>query len=346
MKQHMHPDINAFYTSIQSLYFHELKICISATDKVYLDGWLGAALRNNLLYAAERVQVGGKISLREIMNILPIESSHPLYKEMVGGFPKGFSLNLLSHQQAISSSHLEPGERICFSLLLLGNFSRYYIEFIQAVDLMCQTGIGYPRVPFRLESIVECRKDDTGYRWDKEWRIDFPPLRFPVYVTDFFNNKFKENEQEIEIKYSVPINLYNQIRQKKSSQSYQDRQNGFPGFYQMIRSLAHRLVKLTALYIYPETPTYYLEASACIEPFIQYSVSVILASANLRQVQLYSTPKEGSVNRIHFTGYVGKTSFTGYFNYYIPLLLFGRSIGVGYNLVYGLGQYEISKVQS
>lgn len=72
MKQHIQAAINAFYTSIQSLYFHELKIGISATDKVYLEGWLGAALRNNLLYAAERVQVGGKISLREIMNILPI----------------------------------------------------------------------------------------------------------------------------------------------------------------------------------------------------------------------------------------------------------------------------------
>jgi CRISPR/Cas system endoribonuclease Cas6 (RAMP superfamily) len=78
-----------------------------------------------------------------------------------------------------------------------------------------------------------------------------------------------------------------------------------------------------------------------IEPFAQYAVSVLLSSAQLKRIETQSTPKKDNPDRIQFAGYTGKLTFTGNFNYYLPLLLFIQNIGVGSNTTYGLGQFRI-----
>lgn len=342
MRQHAQKDIESFYTTITNLNFHELEICISATQNVEIDGWLGAVLRNNLIFAAEKIIISNIISLRNIINTPPIAETHPLHSKLKGGFPKGYVINLLSHQKATSKCSLTNGETIRFSIVLVGNFSRYYIEFILAIEQMCKNGMGHPKAAFYLDTISERLSNGTHYIWPNNWQQSLPSLQTPIRITDFMNNKFNDEENEIEIHYPVPLNLYNNtFKKKKLSES--ERMNGFPGFYQFVRSLADRMTKLTALYIYPNNPSFSLDAEACIDSFIEYATSVTLSSAQLNLVNLYSTPKTGTSDRLRFTGYIGKVCFCGFFNYYIPLLLFARHVGAGYNTVYGLGQYEIKK---
>lgn len=341
MKRETQQNIDSFYDSINHLAFHELEISILATETVSIDGWLGAALRNNLLFASEHITTENGKSLLEIINTLPISKVHPLYNELAGGFPKGFSLHLLSHQEAVSTSRLQGGESIRFSLLLIGEFSRYYIYFIKAIEWMCSNGIGNPRIPFSLHMIAERAANRSCSIWPVYCPVTPPPLQHPVRASDYTNYKFREGETEIEIDYPVPMSLSNYSHQSRTPLSRQERHNGFPGFYQLIRSIAYRILKLTALYIFPNDFCYYKQAEKQLEPFIQYAISVNLSSANIRQVHLYSTPKEGRRDRIGFFGYTGTLSFNGYFNYYIPVLLFARHIGVGNNTVYGLGGYEI-----
>lgn len=342
MGQHTLNDIEFFYTTITDLYFHELEFCISATQNVKIDGWLGAVLRNNLIFAAEKIIISNPISLRYIINTSPIAETHPLHSKLKGGFPKGYVINLLSHQKATSRLSLKQGDTVRFSIVLFGNFSCYYTEFVLALEQMCKAGLGHPKAPFHLDIISECQSNGIHYIWPDNWQKSLPSLQTPIRITDFINSKFKDEENEIEIHYPVPLNLYNNTFKKKKLNG-SDRMNGFPGFYQLIRSLADRMVKLTALYIYPDNPSFSLDADACIDSFIEYAASVTLSSAQLKLVNLYSTPKAGTSDRIRFTGYIGKTAFCGFFNYYIPLLLFARHVGAGYNTVYGLGQYEIKK---
>lgn len=342
MIQHPQNDIESFYTTITDLNFHELEICISATQNVEIDGWLGAVLRNNLIFAAEKTIICKTISLRNIINIPPISETHPLHSKLKGGFPKGYVINLLSHQKATSRSSLKLGETVRFSIVLFGNFSRYYIEFILAIEQMCKNGLGHPKTPFRLKMISERQSNGIDYIWPENWQKSLPSLQTPIRITDFMNNKFKNEENEIEIHYPIPLNLYNNTFKKKNF-GEPERMNGFPSFYQFIRSLADRMIKLTALYIYPDNPSFCINADARINSFIEYAASVTLSSAQLKQVHLYSTPKAGTSDRLRFTGFTGKVSYCGFFNYYIPLLLFSQHIGAGYNTVYGLGQYEIKK---
>ncbi|GHT29220.1 hypothetical protein AGMMS49574_05330 [Bacteroidia bacterium] len=315
-----------FYSNVQSFYgltnlfgFTELEISMAAGDDVYIDGWLGAALRNNLLFAADNVNVVGAISLRQAIDLLTIRQDHPLYNEMKGGFPKGFGLSLSTHQDSTFSCQLKKGEIIRFSIQLYGHFSNYLIPFSQAVQGMCTRGIGKPQTPFYLISITE------------------NPI---VCLSDFTNNIGKADKQTITIQYTVPTNLYNDYKNKNN---YHDRQHEFPGFYQLVRTLAYRIAKLTALYTHPDTTTFYPEIESTIATFTQPAVTPILTSAQLRRIELNSTAKKGLIDRIQFSGYTGELTFTGHFTNHLPLLLFMQNIGAGSNTTYGLGRYKIIK---
>lgn len=335
-------NIEPFYNLTGKLYFHELEVCITATEDVYIDGWLGSVLRNNLLYATEKVKISGIFSLRQIIEIIPIQETHPLYKELKNGFPRGFVISPISHQTPVSSSRVSAGETIRFSLLLFGNFANYYPEFVEAIQEMCNRGIGKPISPFLLTGLFERSHNNILYPLVNEQQQTYP-LQHKTHLSDFMNQKFSESEKELTIRYSTPINLYNNTFATRTPQSYQDRQNGFPGFYQLVRSIAGRVSKLAALYTYPDNNNFYPEVEARLESFTQYAVSVLLTSAQVKQAELYSSPKKETNERIRFTGYTGELTVNGYFNYHLPLLLFAQHIGVGYNIVYGLGRYDIVK---
>jgi hypothetical protein len=309
--------VQSFYGLTNPFGFLELEISISACDEAYVDGWLGAALRNNLLYAAEHVNVIGAVSLRQVINLLPLRQDHPLYSEMKGGFPKGFGIALLSHGESVFSCRLQKDETLRFSILLYGHFSEYKTAFVQAVENMCTRGIGKPMVPFRLESITE------------------KPF---IRLSDFTNNKCKADECEITIRYTAPTNLYNEY---KNIQGHKDRQHEFPGFNQLVHSLSYRIAKLATLYTCPENKDFYPEIEAAIEPFAQYAVTVVLVSAQIQRIELCSTARKGTPDRVRFSGYTGTLTFTGHFNYYLPLLLFMQNIGAGSHTTYGLGRYRV-----
>jgi hypothetical protein len=297
--------------------FLELEFSISACDEAYIDGWLGAALRNNLLSAAEHINVIGAVSLRQVINLFFLRQEHPLYSEMKGGFPKGFGIALSSHWESTFSCRLKKDEAIRFSILLYGHFSEYKTAFIQAVENMCAHGIGKPVAPFKVESMTE------------------KPF---IRLSDFTNNKCKADEREITIQYTVPTNLYNEY---KNTQGYKDRQHEFPGFKQLVHSLAYRIAKLATLYTCPENTHFYPEIEAGIESFTQYAVTVVLTSAQIQRIELCSTARKGTPDRVQFSGYTGALTFAGHFNYYLPLFLFMQNIGAGSHTTYGLGRYRI-----
>lgn len=337
--QHIAP----FYHLNGTLHYYNLQIEFMAKENVTIDVWSGSVIRNNLLYAAENVKVSGVVSLLSIINTIPISENHTLYKNLAGGFPKGFALSVLSHRLVCPEFQLKKGDVLTFSLVLFGYFANYYTEFIQAIRYMCRRGIGKPLTPFYLVRVSEQSMDGQSYPVAGEDISGILPLHHPISLSSYMPSKFNSLEKQIGIRYTVPVNLYNTSIKINTQQSYQDKQNGFPGFYQLIRSSAYRIATLSALYSFPDQLHFYVSAESGIELFIQYATSVLLTSAQLQRVSLRSTAKQGNHERILFSGYTGELVFSGNFNYYVPLLLFAQYIGVGGNTVYGLGRYEIFK---
>jgi hypothetical protein len=319
MKDSTNLSIRSFYELTSPFGFLELEITVSACANVSVDGWLGAAIRNNLLYAAENTCVAEGISLRQQIDTLAFSELHPLYNNMKGGFPKGYAVSLSSHTDNVYKCRLDKGEKIKFSFLLFGHYTRYNFVFCEAIKKMCERGLGNPLTPFALESIL---------------------IKSEVSLSQLMNQKKGSAQKEIAIQYVTPTNLFSQSM-KHEPGVYINRQHEFPGFYQLVRSSAYRIARLSTLYIYPQDAGYYEELEKHIEPFAQYAVSVLLSSAQLKRIETQSTPKKDNPDRIQFAGYTGKLTFTGNFNYYLPLLLFTQNIGVGSNTTYGLGQFRI-----
>ena len=328
------------------LTYHRLDISISPETDVTIHGWLGAVIRNNLLYAAENVRTPEGISLLALLDRFPVTEQHPLYSVLKGGFPKFFAISVLSPEGVLSSRWLlSRAEEVDVYLSLIGSAGRYYREFIEAVRMKSRQGLGKPRTPFRLNEIRE--KDGLG----RENRIavghmeKVAPLRFPVSPEDFREEKFGEKEKVIQLLFRSPLLLTVMTRKKDSALSYQDKMNGFPSFYQFVRSAFFRCLRLTALYVCPEEGERYTEALAEMDALLEESTAALLMKADIRWVRIPGPPRDGERSPMLFSGYVGELVFVGDFSRYLPLLSFMQTLGNGNDTVYGLGHYQVNVLE-
>lgn len=311
-----------FLTPYHSIDYHCFEIRMVADSDVVFDAWAGAILRNNLLYAAGKISVEEQTcSLRELIDKFPLAETHPLYKELKEGFPKGYVLSGFSHANFESEAVLvRKGEIFIFSLKLIGNFNDYRFYFFEAIRLMCKRGIGKPLTSFTLLDISE------------------KPV---VRLADFLASGVEDEFSEITLRYKTPVILF-RLKSKKNTQlSYQDKSNRFPGFYQLVRSAFFRMQKLYAVYVEPTTYTPPLFEETVTETYLEKAGYPLLQSADIRYVSLQNTQKKEKKNEMPLSGYVGEQVYSGYFQKYLPLLKFMEGLGVGNETVYGMGRYEI-----
>ena len=307
------------------------KIQICATEEVAFDAWVGAIIRNNMLYFAEQVRIQkNNCSLREQIDTFPLNENHPLHKELKDGFPKGYVLTDFSHADMPEPViTIRKGETVFFSLLLIGRFNEYRYYFFEAIREMCERGIGKPLTHFRLLNITESPAS-------------------PVSLSDFMHPEITEGHTEITIRFQTPIILY-RLKEKKNTQlSYQDKCNCFPSLYQLTRSAFTRLQKLHALYVEPDTlcgkkhsGSQSLFEETSMETFLEKAGRPLLKSANIQYINLPNTQKKEKPNDIPLAGYIGEQIYAGLFQQYLPLLKFMAGLGIGNETVYGMGRYEI-----
>ena len=313
-----------FLRLYNQFHYYRFDIRMVAIKDVILDAWIGAIIRNNLLYAAEQIRIQKtNRSLREQIDIFPLNDDHPLYKELKEGFPKGYVLTNFSHANKVDATlTLHENEIFCFSLLLIGKYNDYRFYFFEAIREMCERGIGKPLTPFRLFDI-------TAYSIS------------PISLSDFLQQENRVSE--ITVRFQTPMNLY-RLKEKKNKQiSYQDKCNRFPSLYQLIRSAFYRLQKLHALYVEPAVYSLLLFEETLLETYLEKAGQPLLQSANIQFISQPNTQKKEMKNEIPLAGYVGEQKYTGHFHQYLPLLKFMAELGIGNETVYGLGRYEIEE---
>lgn len=321
--------------------YHVLNINLIALGNIVIDAWPGAMIRNNLLYAARQIEYENGDNFYSVINNLPLPEVHPLHKEMQGGFPRGFVIFPLSHTDMTPHPiRVKKHEHFSFSLVLIGNFARYCHAFIEAIRLMCERGFGKPIHPFQLLEIEEVRRNEKPVSVFSPACPDIAPLKKPFSLNMFTQNDYLSYSY-LGIRYSIPTLLYTPRNKKDRTTSFQDKMNGFPSFYQLVRSVCYRLIKLYALYIAPDDTEGYLELQHGMEDYLNEASRAILLEANLKMTVMRSTLKKENTERIQLPGYVGELIFEGDFEKYLGLLLFARNLGVGKDTSYGLGKFEI-----
>lgn len=324
---------------VAELSYSHLEIRIAARQDTYFEAWPGAIIRNNFFYAIENVVVKKGVPLSEIINAYSLTEKHPFYKNMMGGFPKGVVLQLGSGMQRYENRiKIRQGEILSFSLLLVGNQKNWYKSYIEAVRLMCDRGMGHPMQSFDLLDIYERHPSRGVHLIAREQCKKIEKLSLPVYFNDF---SFSETQRDIGISLETPTLLHYIGTTKQCKTGYQAKLNGFPSFYQFVRSAAFRCLKLTALYVHPEDTGRSQQATAYIEEYLNNAGEPWLKQANMKLVTVRGTLKDTGEKPIIFNGYTGEMFYHGRVAPYLQLLGFMQELGVGNDTIYGLGQYRI-----
>ena len=284
-------------------------------QSIQMKFWIGAVLRNRFLYAADTVSDKHGVSLRQIIDTLPLAKSHFLYEQLRGGFPKGFLFDCSSLPYEAPGFTLEANQVYTFSLILIGNFMAYKPLFITAIQHMIEKGFGYPMVPMTLIDITDqdiCRLQKTN---------------------------FEKETIDLELWFKTPVNLL--PSPKESNNGYQNKLNNFPSFYQFMRTLTYRAITLNLLYTDDPPTDSYEQMNNWIEQYISPSVRAILLQADLHYEKRWSTPKINSNNVYSMGGYTGKLIFGNVPAHYLERLRLASSWGIGAGIKYGLGWYQV-----
>lgn len=324
------------------LSYYRLDIRISTTEKTYFDAWLGAVIRNNLLYATEQIKLDAEHeTLYKRLNHFPLENQHPLYNELKSGFPLPYYL-FVNYPLFYSDKYeIEAQKMISFSLVLIGSISNYFKEFIEAIRYMCKRGIGVNMKPLELIDVYE-----VSYNHEKKivattYDNIATSLSYPIQLGSFLNQSTTKIVKPISFHFQTPICLIKNKMKIDSEISYQDKISEFPSFYQIVKSSLNRLVKLNMLYAIPGDTKHYQTVEEELELMIRNSTSAILDQAEISRVKLVSTRREHGAHRITFAGYIGILRFSGPYKPYLPIFKFMENLGIGHDLVYGLGKFEV-----
>lgn len=292
-------------------------------EKSHLSATFGAYLRNGFMYFAHQIEVGGGEVLSDVLEKLPIGEGHTLYGQFKGGFPKGFFFDISSGGtfSRKRDNYLYPGQEYSFDLVLIGRMMSYEQHFLKALEMLMERGVGSPMSKLVLQGVQSKEISFNG-----------------------FGEFASERKLGMRIELETPLCLVKNLG-ARSRNSFQDKMNGFPSFYQFVRSVVFRLYTLNILYGADGSAE---EISGNIdqelEEYLVPACEAVLSGVSMQQVTLFNTPKKGSIKIVEFTGYMGKMDFRDVYSLYYPLLKYAENFNVGNDIVYGLGAFKVSLI--
>ena len=302
-------------TVLEHLTFRQMEIRFFSERRVQMRHWIGSVLRNNFMYAAEAVKDAQGVSLRQRLDRLPLSEEHFLYKQLCGGFPKSFFFDCSAIPYEAPGFVLQPNRVYTVSLIRIGSCFQDDEAFLETIRRMFTKGFGHPVVPITLIDATE--KTNT-------FTIEECALKRNV---------------QVEFTFKTPVCLMRSF--KEDSQGYQSKLNNFPSFYQLMRSLTYRVLTLGLLYGNVNVWTDRRQMDEWVQTYIAHSVRAMLTQADLHYEKRYCTPKEGEKSVYVMGGYVGKLVYANVCSAYMPILDYASSFGVGGDIQYGLGMFDV-----
>ena len=307
---------------LENLSARRIRVSFTVNGKTHLSAILGAYLRNGFMYFAHQVEVDSGSTLADVIDALPIPGDHPMYSYFKGGFPKGFFFDI-SGNKGISFTKrdycLYPEQEYSFNLVLIGRMANYEMHFMRALEMLMVRGIGNPLVGL---SVREIRSRNVSYAGFGEFAQD--------------------RKLGVRIELQTPLCLVKNIG-ARSRNSFQDKMNGLPSFYQFVRSVMFRLYSLNVLYGNTDMTTLpNRKIDDALEAYLAPACEAIIRNVSFIQTTLYSTPKKEVGKVMEFTGYMGKMDVEEVWSAYYPLLKYAENFNVGNDIVYGLGAFKIT----
>ena len=307
---------------LDSLKATRLDIVFKPTVHAEQKAWLGAAVRNRFLFACESVKTNDGVSLREAFNVCPLDKSHFLYKQYADGFPKCFVWNVAGAHPRTKGFAFKDSKEYTMSLFVFGFASQWIDEIKLAIRRMMLMGLGSNPAPLELVDII---------------------VHEPFSLENFAKH-IHTKPVLLTIQTQTPLSLLKY--REESSDGFQKKMNGFPAFYQIVRTCVSRLATLNLLYAENNDIWSTFDSqekwSLSIDGLSNAASSAWLQSAEIKNVVAYGTPKQNTDTVYRFSGYVGELTFSNVDALLVPIVNMMGTLGIGNDVSYGLGFYNVN----
>jgi len=219
----------------------------------------------------------------------------------------------------------EPGETLSFNLILIGKAISYLSYFIFTFEKLGEVGLGRERAHYKLLKVESFKN---------------PSQRELIYNSQ--TQTLKKIDTQIDISQifsfqqlttgSITINFLTPVRIK-----YQGSYTSYPAFHIISRSLLRRLSYLLYFHCGRELNIDYKE-------IIEKAKKIETLKATIHWIdwERYSSRQHQTMK---LGGFVGKVSYKGEMERFLPFLKAGEYIHLGKATVFGLGKYEIMERQ-
>jgi hypothetical protein len=220
----------------------------------------------------------------------------------------------------------KAGERLQCNLILIGKAVDMLPYFIVTFEELGRCGIGRGRKQFNLRKVIAHNLDGpTGCVYSAEDR-KVKNINATITGRDLLDKawQIKNSVNEITLYFITPTRI-------KNSQRLCDKFE----FYILMGSLLRRFSNL--LYFHHGT-----QVRINYEAFIESckGVSIIEDRTKWMEWERFSHRQQ---SRMNMGGLMGKITYCGQLDNYLPLLFLGEYIHVGKNVTFGLGKFMIKK---
>lgn len=305
--------------------YQKLNFFLEAIDTLGLPDYKGSTFRGGFGNAFRRVVCA--LKRKDCMDCLLksrcvyayiFETSPPETTEVMGmnkyeKVPHPFVIEPPEEKQRI----YEPGEKLSFSLLLIGRAVDYLPYFIYTFEELGKTGLGKGRGKYRLLSVTDHEKPVYSFE-DKTLRT--PPVS-ELILPDAFS--FGSGQQAVTLRFLTPARIV-----------YQRELVSELAFHILMRSLLRRLCLLYYFHCESREPLW------DHKHMIAEAEKVVIKDDSLQwhDWERYSA-RQGV--RMKLGGVLGDITYMDVPDAFMPVLMAGELFHVGKGTSFGLGKFQI-----
>lgn len=217
----------------------------------------------------------------------------------------------------------QPGEELRFGLVLIGKALDYLPYFIYSFDELGRIGIGRRKGKYEVTAVLGVGQDGKGRRiYDGPTKTLINT--YPILTGDDLLQlgPLPTPNSQLPLLFLTPTRL-----------KYEANLTSDLEFHILIRNLLRRISTMSYFHCGTRLE---LDFKGLIERAKR--VKVIKSDLRWADWERYSNRQQG---RIKMGGFVGRISFEGKYDEFMPLLRLGELVHVGKGTVFGLGQYRI-----
>lgn len=310
--------------------FAVFKFHLIARHRLYLPAYKGSALRGGFGAAFKKVCCVN--SSKKYCNDCQLNSNcayaYVFETPQTSAYHANITATNLPHPFVIlpplsRKETLEPGESLSFGLTLIGRGIDFLPYYVYAFDELGRMGLGRQRGRYRLEQVTNDEEQEI-------YHIDHGMLSSDFKTRDFDDLMAltkSDGQSKITLHFLTPTRI------TEKNQLTRD----LP-FDLLIRNLLRRGSLLAQIHS-PTFGPWQLNYGAVLE-YARAEIELIKSQLIWYDWERYSNRQQ---RRMFFGGFIGRLTYQGDLEPFLPLLQLGHYIHVGKYTTFGMGHYVVER---